>query len=146
MGQEREDPAPIQEEEDEEPSTPSPSSSSSSLSFAWNLKKQTLIEELARSLASDDGSSFESKIQATRDIRKLAKRSVTARSMLGQAGVIQPLISMLVSSDAEAREAALLNLAVRNERLYQDADISKEAAEIQDYIETLTHVPNASMQ
>ncbi|KAJ8635973.1 hypothetical protein MRB53_010240 [Persea americana] len=69
--------------------------------------------------------------------------------MLGQAGVIQSLISMLVSSDAEAREAALhalLNLAVRNEWLYQDADISKEAAEIQDYIETLTHVPNASMQ
>ena len=54
MGQEREDPAPIQEEEDEKPSTPSPSSSSSSLSSAWNLKKQTLIEELA----SDDGSSF----------------------------------------------------------------------------------------
>ncbi|KAJ8620160.1 hypothetical protein MRB53_028689 [Persea americana] len=119
MGQEREDPALIQEEEDEEPSTPSPSSSSSSLSSAGNLKKQTLIEELARSLASDDGSSFESKIQAARDIRKLAKRSVTARSMLAQAGVIQPLISMLVSSDAEAREAALLallNLAVRNER------------------------------
>ena len=119
MGQERKDPTPIQEEEDEEPSTPSPSSSSSSLSSAGNLKKQTLIEELARSLASDDGSSFESKIQAARDIRKLAKRSVTARSMLAQAGVIQPLISMLVSSDAEAREAALLallNLAVRNER------------------------------
>ncbi|KAJ8627436.1 hypothetical protein MRB53_020743 [Persea americana] len=27
----------------------------------------------------------------------------------------------------------------------KDADISKEAAEIQDYIETLTHVPNASI-
>ncbi|XXG59448.1 hypothetical protein AAC387_Pa04g1535 [Persea americana] len=31
------------------------------------------------------------------------------------------------------------------EELYQDTDISKEAAEIQDYIETLTHVPNASI-
>lgn len=119
MGQDEEDP--IREEgEEEEASTASPSSpcpSSCSSSYAWNLKKQTLIEELARKLMTGD-ESVESKIQVARDIRKLAKRSVSARSMFAMSGVIQPLISMLTSSNGDAREAALLallNLAVRNE-------------------------------
>ncbi|KAF8414287.1 hypothetical protein HHK36_002289 [Tetracentron sinense] len=83
---------------------------------AWNQKKQTLIHELAQKLINGD---LDFKIQAARDIRKLAKTSVKSRSNFAAAGVIQPLVSMLLSSNLQAREAALLallNLAVRNER------------------------------
>ncbi|KAJ8643589.1 hypothetical protein MRB53_005337 [Persea americana] len=37
-------------------------------------------------------------------------------------------------------------LVIKYHQNCKDADISKEAAEIQDYIETLTHVPNASIE
>ncbi|XP_058112787.1 U-box domain-containing protein 4 [Magnolia sinica] len=126
MGQQlEEDPNPTAEEEE----TTSPSSSSSSWSSSsssatdgsWNLKKQTLIQDLARKLINgeDDGNGLETKIQAARDIRKMAKTSVKTRSIFAVSGVIPPLISMLLSSNHDAREAsllALLNLAVRNER------------------------------
>ncbi|KAK9284286.1 hypothetical protein L1049_023456 [Liquidambar formosana] len=83
----------------------------------WNQKKQTLIQEVAQKLINGD---LETKIQAARDIRKLVRSSsVKTRSRFAAAGVIQPLISMLLSSNLDAREAsllALLNLAVRNER------------------------------
>ncbi|XP_077237562.1 ARM repeat superfamily protein [Tasmannia lanceolata] len=82
----------------------------------WNLTKQTLIQELALKLFNGD---LESKIQAARDIRKLAKSSIKNRSIFAVAGVIQPLVSMLSDSNSDARESALLallNLSARNER------------------------------
>ncbi|GFZ07573.1 hypothetical protein Acr_19g0005100 [Actinidia rufa] len=84
----------------------------------WNRKKQTLIEEVAEKLINGD---LDAKIQAARDIRKLVRKSsVKTRSKFAAAGVIEPLVSMLISTNLHAREAsllALLNLAVRNERL-----------------------------
>ncbi|XP_010245036.1 PREDICTED: U-box domain-containing protein 4 [Nelumbo nucifera] len=82
----------------------------------WNQKKQNLIQDLARKIIHGD---LDTKIQAAKDIRKLAKSSVKTRSSFAAAGVIQPLVSMLLSSNLDATEAALLallNLAVRNER------------------------------
>lgn len=83
----------------------------------WGQRKQALIQEIASKIVNGD---LENKIQAARDIRKHARNSsVKTRSRFAAAGVIQPLISMLVSSNFDAREAsllALLNLAVRNER------------------------------
>ncbi|XP_068637702.1 U-box domain-containing protein 4 [Aristolochia californica] len=82
----------------------------------WSWKKQNLVSELSLKLANGD---LESRIQAARDIRKLAKASATTRSIFAAAGVIQPLVSMLGSSESGARESALLallNLAARNER------------------------------
>ncbi|KAI8552209.1 hypothetical protein RHMOL_Rhmol06G0248400 [Rhododendron molle] len=83
----------------------------------WNQKKQTLIEEVAEKLIGGD---LDAKIQAARDIRKLVRKSpVKTRSKFAAAGVIQPLVSMLLSPNVDARESsllALLNLAVRNER------------------------------
>lgn len=83
----------------------------------WNQKKQTLIDEVAERLINGD---LDAKIQAARDIRKLVRKSsVKTRSKFAAAGVIQPLVSMLLSPNLDAREAsllALLNLAVRNER------------------------------
>ncbi|KAM7492438.1 hypothetical protein LguiA_035359 [Lonicera macranthoides] len=84
----------------------------------WNLKKQTLIEQVSQKLIIGD---LETKIQAAREIRKLVRKSsVKTRSKFAAAGVIQPLVFMLLSSNLDAREAALLallNLAVRNERM-----------------------------
>ncbi|CAK9151848.1 unnamed protein product [Ilex paraguariensis] len=83
----------------------------------WNQKKQTLIGEVAEKLINGD---LDTQIQAARDIRKLARKSsAKTRSKFAAAGVIQPLVLMLVSPNLEAREAALLallNLAVRNEK------------------------------
>ncbi|KAL6975510.1 hypothetical protein U1Q18_024306 [Sarracenia purpurea var. burkii] len=83
----------------------------------WNHRKQTLIEEVAEKLINGD---LDAKVQAARDIRKLVRKSsVKTRSKFAAAGVIQPLVFMLVSPAMDAREAsllALLNLAVRNER------------------------------
>lgn len=62
------------------------------------------------------------KIEAAREIRKLVRKSSSSaktRSKFAAAGVIQPLVFMLSSSNLDARESsllALLNLAVRNER------------------------------
>ncbi|OVA08276.1 Armadillo [Macleaya cordata] len=86
----------------------------------WNSRKQTLIQELALKLIINGDDEIEVQIQAARDIRKLiAKSSVKTRSNCAVSGVIQPLISMLSSSNLDAVESsllALLNLAVRNER------------------------------
>lgn len=83
---------------------------------SWSLKKQALIQDAARNLFNGG---LEQRIQAARDIRKLARSSVRTRSSFAAAGVIPPLVSMLNSSEIDAKEAsllALLNLAVRNER------------------------------
>ncbi|XP_059661281.1 U-box domain-containing protein 3 [Cornus florida] len=83
----------------------------------WNEKQQTLIEEVSEKLINGD---LDTKIQAAREIRKLVRKSsLKTRSKFAAAGVIQPLVSMLLSPNLDAREAsllALLNLAVRNER------------------------------
>lgn len=84
---------------------------------AWNLRKQTQIVELSERLMSGD---LKTQIEAARDIRKLVRKSsAKTRTKLAAAGVIQPLIFMLLSPNSDARHAsllALLNLAVRNER------------------------------
>jgi hypothetical protein len=62
------------------------------------------------------------KIEAAREIRRMVRKSSKTRSKIADAGVIQPLIFMLSSSNIDARQSsllALLNLAVRNER-YKD--------------------------
>ncbi|XP_041005589.1 U-box domain-containing protein 2 isoform X2 [Juglans microcarpa x Juglans regia] len=90
----------------------------------WNQRKQTQILQLSEKLIHGD---LDSQIEAARDIRKLVRKSSSSsssssmktRSKLAAAGVIQPLVFMLVSPSLDAREAsllALLNLAVRNER------------------------------
>ncbi|XP_010929032.1 U-box domain-containing protein 45 [Elaeis guineensis] len=79
-------------------------------------KKQAQVQELARRLADGDAAA---RVQAARDIRKLARASAKARSAFAVPAVVQPLVSMLPAPDPESREAALLallNLAVRNER------------------------------
>uniref|UniRef100_A0A7N0VBN1 U-box domain-containing protein n=1 Tax=Kalanchoe fedtschenkoi TaxID=63787 RepID=A0A7N0VBN1_KALFE len=89
----------------------------------WNRKKESLIHELARKLI--ESADLDTKITAARAIRKVIRNSpspsssVKTRSRFAAAGVIQPLVSMLLSVNLDAREAALLallNLAVRNER------------------------------
>lgn len=84
---------------------------------AWNQRKQALIEELSDKLINGD---LETKIEAARDIRKVVKKSsLKTRSEFAAAGVVQPLVLMLVSPNLDAIESsllALLNLAVRNER------------------------------
>eukprot|EP01018_Ginkgo_biloba_P021656 Gb_35735 [translate_table: standard] len=58
-------------------------------------------------------------IKAAEEIRRLTKTSAKSRAYLAAAGVIIPLVSMLKSTNLEAKEAAvlaLLNLAVGNER------------------------------
>ncbi|KAG2719613.1 hypothetical protein I3843_03G261300 [Carya illinoinensis] len=90
----------------------------------WNQRKQTQILQLSEKLIHGD---LDSQIEAARDIRKLVRKSSSSsssssmktRSKLAAAGVIQPLVFMLVSPSLDAQEAsllALLNLAVRNER------------------------------
>ncbi|KAL6287150.1 hypothetical protein ACE6H2_011540 [Prunus campanulata] len=90
----------------------------------WNQRKQTLILEISSKLIHGD---LEAKIEAARDIRNLVRKSSSSssssssktRSKLGAAGVISPLVLMLCSPNADARQVsllALLNLAVRNER------------------------------
>lgn len=93
----------------------------------WNKKKEAEIEEIAEKL-KNGGGDLESKIEAALYIRKMVRSSsnsnnhyssVKTRSRFGAAGVIQPLISMLLSSNPLASQSsllALLNLAVRNER------------------------------
>jgi hypothetical protein len=79
--------------------------------------KQTLIQQVAHTLITGD---LDAKIQAAREIRRLVRKqsSLKSRSKFADAGVIQPLVFMLTSSNLDARYAsllALLNLAVRNE-------------------------------
>lgn len=61
----------------------------------------------------------EARVRAAKEIRRLTKTSAQSRADLASAGVIIPLVSMIKSSNMEAKEAAMLaliNMAVRNER------------------------------
>ncbi|EXB34465.1 U-box domain-containing protein 3 [Morus notabilis] len=135
MGQEEEEATVAVEEEEDEEGRREKSEE------IRNQRKQNLIMEISSKLIHGD---LEAKIEAARDIRRLVRRSATTisssscyslsyssspcssssssscktRSKLGAAGVIQPLVLMLVSPNPDAREAsllALLNLAVRDE-------------------------------
>ncbi|OMO89659.1 Armadillo [Corchorus olitorius] len=104
-----------QEEEETPPATPTTPASTAGKDQqeeTWNLQKQTLILELAEKLINGD---LQAKIEAARDIRKVVRKSsVKTRSKFAAAGVIQPLVFMLLSPNLDAREAsllALLNLA-----------------------------------
>ncbi|KAF9669655.1 hypothetical protein SADUNF_Sadunf14G0129800 [Salix dunnii] len=109
------------EEEEEEETTVKSSTtvkvSSNQEEEAWNLRKETQIVELSERIMNGD---LKTQIEAARDIRKLVRKSsAKTRTKLAAAGVIQPLIFMLLSPNYDARHAsllALLNLAVRNER------------------------------
>ncbi|EEF30182.1 Vacuolar protein, putative [Ricinus communis] len=85
----------------------------------WNVKKETLIQQVSERLKKGD---LNTQIQAAKDLRKLVRKSSSStktRSKFAAAGVIQPLVFMLFSSNLDARHAsllALLNLAVRNQR------------------------------
>ncbi|XP_061339151.1 U-box domain-containing protein 15 [Gastrolobium bilobum] len=84
----------------------------------WNLGKHSQIVQLSEKLMNGN---LNSKIEAAREIRKVVRKSSSSktRSKFAAAGVIQPLVFMLSSSNIDARESsllALLNLAVRNER------------------------------
>ena len=78
-----------------------------------------VVQQVSDKLVSG---SLQWKIEAAREIRKLVRKSPSSsktRSRLGAAGVVQPLVFMLSSSNPDARHSsllALLNLAVRNER------------------------------
>lgn len=109
-----------QDEEETPPATPTTTAAASldqEEETTWNTQKQTLILELSEKLTTGD---LQTKIEAARDIRKVVRKSsVKTRSRFAAAGVIQPLVFMLMSPNIDAREAsllALLNLAVRNER------------------------------
>lgn len=85
----------------------------------WKNTKELLILHLSKKLLHGD---LDFRIEAAKEIRKLLRKSPiksSARSKLADAGVIPPLVPMLISSNVDARHAsllALLNLAVRNER------------------------------
>ncbi|GLT94233.1 hypothetical protein SLE2022_119850 [Rubroshorea leprosula] len=103
--------------QEEETPPASPSIGGDQEEEIWNHKKQTVILELSEKLINGD---LQAKIEAARDIRKVVRKSsIKTRSKFAAAGVIQPLVFMLLSPNHDAREAsllALLNLAVRNER------------------------------
>lgn len=105
-------------EEEENPSETSTTVSADQEEEIWNQRKEALIEGLSEKLMSGD---LQKMIEAAKDIRKVVKKSsLKTRSKFGASGVIQPLVSMLLSPSIDAREAsllALLNIAVRNERL-----------------------------
>jgi len=88
-------------------------------SSSWNLGKHTQIIELSEKLSYGN---LGTKIEAAREIRKMVRKSSSSsktRAKLASAGVIEPLVLMLSSSNIDARQSsllALLNLAVRNER------------------------------
>eukprot|EP01018_Ginkgo_biloba_P028165 Gb_35631 [translate_table: standard] len=72
-------------------------------------------EEIVCSILHGDG---DVKIRAAEEIRRMTKTSAKSREYLAAAGVIIPLVSMLKSTNMEAKEAAvlaLLNLAVKDE-------------------------------
>ena len=86
----------------------------------WSLGKHTQIIELSETLTNGN---LSAKIEAAREIRKMVRKSSSSssktRAKLAAAGVIEPLVLMLSSSNLDARQSsllALLNLAVRNER------------------------------
>lgn len=79
-------------------------------------RKQAIVEELSRKLREGDPLA---KVEAAKDIRKLARASAKARSAFAVPSVVDPLVSMLSSTHHLAKESsllALLNLAVRNQR------------------------------
>ncbi|XP_022758899.1 U-box domain-containing protein 7-like [Durio zibethinus] len=106
-----------QEEEETPAATPTTTASKDQEEETWNHQIQTLILELSEKLITGD---LQAKIEPARDIRKIVRKSsVKKRSKFAAAGVIQPLVFMLLSPNLDAREAsllALLNLAVINER------------------------------
>jgi len=82
-------------------------------------KQNQTIQTLSEKLTNGN---LNTKIEAAREIRRMVRKSSKTRSKIADAGVIQPLIFMLSSSNTDARQSsllALLNLAVRNER-YKD--------------------------
>eukprot|EP00252_Welwitschia_mirabilis_P009885 TRINITY_DN22800_c0_g1_i1.p1 TRINITY_DN22800_c0_g1~~TRINITY_DN22800_c0_g1_i1.p1 ORF type:complete len:395 (-),score=94.64 TRINITY_DN22800_c0_g1_i1:341-1525(-) len=90
-------------------------SSKGSTSATTKVTKEYL-EELLHSLACEGS---DAKIRAAKEIRMRTKKSSKARAYLAASGAIFPLVTLLSSSDFEAKEAALLallNLAVGNER------------------------------
>ncbi|KAH9306452.1 hypothetical protein KI387_010856 [Taxus chinensis] len=79
-------------------------------------KMNTNVDEIVRSVFHGEE---DVKIRAAKEIRKMTKTSARSRANLAAKGVILPLVSMLRSSNMEAKEAAvlaLLNLAVKNEK------------------------------
>ena len=81
-----------------------------------DLKREALLRDLSRQLSYGD---LPARVQAARDIRKLARSSVKARSVFAVDSVVGPLVAMLSSCERDEGESALLallNLAVRNER------------------------------
>ncbi|XP_057442321.1 U-box domain-containing protein 15 [Lotus japonicus] len=99
-------------------STTSTTTTTSSSTTTWNLGQHTQILNLSENLINGE---LNTKIEAAREIRRLIRKSSSpkTRFKLAAAGVIQPLVFMLSSSNLDARESsllALLNLAVRNER------------------------------
>nr|KYP45336.1 U-box domain-containing protein 3 [Cajanus cajan] len=91
----------------------------SEASSTWNLAKHTHVIHLSEKLINGN---LNAKIEAAREIRRMVRKSSSSsktRSKLAAAGVIEPLVFMLSSSNVDARQSsllALLNLAVRNER------------------------------
>ena len=84
----------------------------------WSLGKHIQIIELSEKLMNGN---LSAKIEAAREIRKMVRKSSSpkTRAKLATAGVIEPLVLMLSSSNVDARQSSLLtllNLVVRNER------------------------------
>ncbi|XP_072969210.1 U-box domain-containing protein 17-like [Typha angustifolia] len=95
---------------------PNPSGSGEGDQSRRHRKKLAQVHDLARRLAASDAAG---RVEAAREVRRLARSSAKARSAFAVAAVVEPLVAMLPSHDPDARESALLallNLAVRNER------------------------------
>jgi vacuolar protein 8 len=108
---------PQQEPEPEPERTTSSSTTTLTSTATW--KQNQTIQTLSEKLTNGN---LNTKIEAAREIRRMVRKSSKTRSKIADAGVIQPLIFMLSSSNIDARQSsllALLNLAVRNER-YKD--------------------------
>ncbi|OAY68159.1 U-box domain-containing protein 3, partial [Ananas comosus] len=83
-------------------------------------KKPAEVHDVARRLSAGDAAA---RVEAAREVRRLARASSRARSAFAVAAVVEPLVAMLPSPDPAAREAALLallNLAVE-QFLYSQA-------------------------
>jgi len=103
------------QQEPEPETTTSSTTTLTTTTWKQNQTIQTLSEKLTNG-------NLNTKIEAAREIRRMVRKSSKTRSKIADAGVIQPLIFMLSSSNIDARQSsllALLNLAVRNER-YKD--------------------------
>lgn len=84
-----------------------------------NRRSKESMQDALWSLLYGANGDVDVRIRAAKEIRRLTKTSAKSRAYLAAAGVIVPLVSMLKSTNLEAKEAAvlaLLNLAVGNER------------------------------